>query len=623
MIIKNIQKFLSVAFVVTLLTTYLAPLSVYAATANNYPKPVLRDTASINSTGSQPLKLEGDISITKGNQKVTLSLRDSDVKQVLRMFADRAGLNIIFHDSVKDDQKVTLDMVNISLNDAFKLIMQVSNLTYYIQDNTMIIAAADSAQKLNLSKQDMMTIPVKYVSANIIADFLNKNIFAMNKPGLSNSQIVITNPSKNELLVFGTQNDYLMAKRIVERFDTKPLEEVFVVNHTTPDKMADMLCNVLFKDAGSGGGGGGGGGSSGGGGSKGGMTGGAAAAGGNDINIGEYTVACQYNNSSSAGTLSSLNETSLTIGYFLQRGTISVMGGTPQQMQLIKDFIEKNDKKQPQAFLEVSIIELSEEGSKQFTNSWKVWSSFFTGSFNGDAGVSTSSSYPIVFGDNHYAIDTGTSTTDQYISRITGGPSITYAMNYIISNKKGRVLANPRIIITNGQTSTIDLKADYVKSTSSSALGTVGATGTLQKTYNIASDGPGVKVEITPFISPMGYVTLNITPKYDTIKERIYNTNSSGELTQDLAATLLQHRTLELKNIRIKDSETLVLGGMITEDEQKTVSKIPVLGDLPGVGIFFRSTSTAKDKAELIIMITPKIIKDSEDLVNDNSGTTL
>jgi general secretion pathway protein D len=58
------------------------------------------------------------------------------------------------------------------------------------------------------------------------------------------------------------------------------------------------------------------------------------------------------------------------------------------------------------------------------------------------------------------------------------------------------------------------------------------------------------------------------------------------------------------------------IGGMIREEEQKTVSKIPVLGDLPGIGMIFRNTSSTKEKQELVIMLTPRIIKDSEDVVS-------
>src|SRR5574344_39125 len=182
-------------------------------------KPVLRSPHKkvVKNQGVSLLKLEGNISITKNNSKINLSLRNSDVQQVLRMFADKAGLNIIFHDSVKG--KVTLDLVNVNLNDAFKLIMQVTDLTYYIDHNTMVVMSAQSAKTLNLAKREMASIPVKYLNATNMANFLNKNIFSINEPGLSNSQIAVTNPATNEVLIFGTDNDVRMAKKIINKFD--------------------------------------------------------------------------------------------------------------------------------------------------------------------------------------------------------------------------------------------------------------------------------------------------------------------------------------------------------------------------------------------------------------------
>src|SRR5574344_2262459 len=212
-------------------------------------KPVLRSPHKkvVKNQGVSLLKLEGDISITKNNSKINLSLRNSDVQQVLRMFADKAGLNIIFHDSVKG--KVTLDLVNVSLNDAFKLVMQVNNLTYYVDHNTMVVMDAKAAQGMSLSKKEMASIPVKYVNASNIALFLNQNIFSSNQPGLTNANIAVTNPATNEVLVFGTDNDVRMARKIVAKFDIPPRETQFVVNHTTPKEMANQICTVLFPSS--------------------------------------------------------------------------------------------------------------------------------------------------------------------------------------------------------------------------------------------------------------------------------------------------------------------------------------------------------------------------------------
>jgi type II secretory pathway component GspD/PulD (secretin) len=121
----------------------------------------------------------------------------------------------------------------------------------------------------------------------------------------------------------------------------------------------------------------------------------------------------------------------------------------------------------------------------------------------------------------------------------------------------------------------------------------------------------GMKISVTPFISPDGYLYLNMKPEYATEKDSVYAKN--GETgSNDLVATLLRKNNLDLKNIRIKDGDTLILAGMMKETESKNVSKIPFLGDIPGIGMLFRSTSLDKEKSELVILVTPKIITDSD-----------
>lgn len=322
-------------------------------------------------------------------------------------------------------------------------------------------------------------------------------------------------------------------------------------------------------------------------------------------------------NSSSSGSVefSSLPLLALEISYSPGLGTVNVMGATPHQISLIEDFIKQNDKKEPQAYLEVSIIEVSESGSKTMENSWQVWSKYFSATFaNGT--TATNPLYPIFFkGDRYSVVDmTGDEPEVKYtIQKFSGTPTITYAINYLLENGKARVVANPRILVTNGQESTIDLTSDYVKSVTSQVISGV-TSGAAQRDYDIADDN-GIKVALTAFISPDGYVTLNIKPEYATIKEQVYSPTENSQ-TPDLAATLLQRRNLDLKNVRIKDGETLVIGGMLRDDETKSVKKIPFLGDIPYIGAMFRSTSTKKSKEEMVIMITPKIITDNEDAIS-------
>ena len=534
---------------------------------------------------SQVLKLDSSVTITDSTDKINLSLRDSDVKQVLRMFADKAGLNIIFHSSV--DGVVTLDLVDVSLNDAFKLVLKITNLTYYLDDNTLIVMSAEDSSNEQFSAKEMTVLPVRYVDAAKIAEFLNKNIFAKKRPGLSTTEVATVNTSTNELIIFGMKNDVAVAERIIAQFDKKPLAATYVVNHTTPQEMANLVCNMLKP------------------GESGGATGFAveeeAEGGGGgtteEIKLGESYIACTLSGNVKVGSSVPFDNTSLKITYYPQRGTLQAIGGSQAQLDLIGDFIKENDVKQPQAYVELSILELTEDGSKAFNNNWSVSGGDVNFTFNTDG------------------------TRIGHASR-QGFMKIGWDMSYLLQSKKARILANPKMVVTNGKEAVIDLTSDYVESVDVEFLqtGSVSSSAVAQKTYNIGSD-KGLKVSMTPFISPEGYVTLNVIPEYSTELERItameYGDNAKDG-AEYIAATLLSRRNLDVKNVRIKDGETLIIGGLIQEQTQKNVTKIPILGDLPGIGAAFRTTSSNKIKTELVIMITPKIIRDNEDIGINN-----
>lgn len=607
---NHIKRFLSAA----LLLAFTTPSGIAASMYGNY--------ADTNST-----VLSADVRLTNKNDKITLSLRDSDIQQVLRMFADKAGLNIVFHNSVKG--KITLDLVDMPINEAFNLVLQIGGLNYYTQNNTLIIVAKNSADNASFSKQEMMVFPVNYVDAGKIAQFLNKNVFGMKRAGLSGVDAATVNTATNEIIVFGMKSDAAIVEKVIAQLDREPLTKTFAVNHTTPAEMANMICDMLLPSRGSSGGGGGGGAVSipptpGVGTSLGGaagiMTGGAASSDVDELKLGEGVVACSVATSVASATAAPFDVQNLSVSYFPQRGTITLMGGSLAQQEMVENFIKANDVKQPQAYLEVSIVELNEDGSKEFQNAWNIDSKNWVFSFSGqttsvgrDATPGTKSFIPVQTLNPDGSLQQGYVPQEQWYG---SGSYISWHLNYLIQNKKGRVLANPKLLITNGQESIIDLTQDYVEKVTSeylSSTGTgVGSIGTSQKTYTIGKD-MGIKISLIPFISPEGYVTMNIKPDYATEANQV-----TDPATGNLEATLLSRRNLDLKNVRIKDGETLAIGGLIQESDQKTVSKIPVLGDLPIIGAAFRSSKAEKKKSELVIMITPRIINDGEGSVADS-----
>lgn len=570
-----------------------------------------------------PVNLNQGVKITNSDAKISLSLRDSDVKQVLRMFAQKAGINVIFHSSVSG--KVTLDLVNVTLNDAFLMVLRSAELTYVMDGKNLIVASNAQGTKLSFTKQSLTIIPVKYERAQNIANFLNNNVFGANITGLSNDKIVTSNPATNEIMLFGSQNDVEIARQIVEKLDRKPMINTFKVNHTTPKEMAMLLCSTFVEvnkevsteeedDL--------------------------AEEDDEDdqmdedeeikkVKLGSGIVACRATeevvrgDSENTTTSSSDNEEGaikmfssapLSIVYFQDLGTINVNGGSYEQVKVIKEFIEQNDKKQPMAYVEMSVIELNETGSKEFANEWNLWTPFISLQFDTSQGLSTNANHPTFFmGDRYDVVNSENPSEVRYtVDKYRGDSTLVYRLRYLVQNGKGRVLTNPKIMVTNGQKSTIDMTSDYVKTVKTELITTIDNAG-MSRTYEVGDD-EGLKIELVPFISPDGYVSLNIKPEFATIKERVYAPGQSGE--DELQATLLQRRDLSLNNIRIKDGETLVLAGMIKENETQQTTKIPVLGDLPLVGVFFRTSSNQKSKEELVIMITPHIVYSSDDIAD-------
>ena len=542
------------------------------------------DARSLETT----LRLDATQTITDSNAVVNLSLRDSDLRQVLRMLADKAKLNIVFDKSV--DGKITLDLTNIKVNDAFMVIFKSSQLTYTMDGNTITVMTIENAKKVAYTRQSMTSIPIKYVNAESVAEFLNENLFKSNIFGLSNKPVVTANRRTNQIIVFGTNADVLAIKRLLPILDTKPMVNTFVVNHVTPKEMADLICNSLFYDEDE----------------KEGEDDDSSSDSSDDsddeIILGAGKVACRdISSSSSSGSSSSdsgeglkpFKTTPLTITYFTDSGKITALGGSVEQVEVIKEFIKEHDKKQMMAYVELSVISLNETGSKQFQNAWNLWTPFVSLGFSKDTGfyVGEESDKFFLWKDR---FEGGSSTNNK---------ALVYQLKYIIDQSNGRMLNNPKVVVTNGKKSVIDMTSDYLKSITTQMLQSTasgeGALGTSQTTYEIGSD-EGLLIEIVPFISPDGYVSMNITPEFATIKQ---STN---------AYTLLERRDLELKNVRIKDGETLVLAGLIKENESKTTSKMPILSDLPFIGAFFRSNDTKLTRDELVILITPHILKDNE-----------
>ncbi len=568
---KNLFKLVTACLMVTLLA-----VGTCYAIDNSYPK-------NLKSDFSVPL-LEGGVSITNSPRLITMSLRESDTRQVLRMLADKSGMNIIMHDSVSGT--VTLDLVNVTLNKAFEYVMVMNNLSYWVDGNTLIVASKEASKDLAFAQQKIKSFDVKYENAGRIAEFLNKNIFKLKNPGLTNDEIAMSNPNTNQIMIIGTDKDFDIARKIISQFDKKTETVMFKVNHLSPGKMAGIVCHKVFKSDE------------------------IKDEDGDSEGKGGAKIACSSKDiegSEIEGTFTSFKSTGLVVTYYPDIGTIGVSGATKEQIQLVDEIIAQNDIKQPQAILEVAFLELSATGTKELTPHWGITAGSFNLEFDGGLTIDFNANQKNSKDNNssQSSGNNGTNTTmDATNTNLVNGlrNRITIAMK----QGKGRVLSNPKILVKNNVESKFDVTQEYISNITTQLATTAGSQAISSQTME--TDTYGIKMTIKPTITPDGYIYLDLNPSYSVPTEEIKVSNTSGGETMKLVA----ERDLDLKGIRLKDNETLIIGGLIMEHETKSSNKVPILGDIPVIGVAFRESSKTMEKNELIIIVTPKLINDDE-----------
>jgi type II secretory pathway component GspD/PulD (secretin) len=141
------------------------------------------------------------------------------------------------------------------------------------------------------------------------------------------------------------------------------------------------------------------------------------------------------------------------------------------------------------------------------------------------------------------------------------------------------------------------------------------ATATGVVTTSITPTPVGVQLVVTPRISPDGKVIMRVTPEVSSTAPTNVN------LGNGVTATAINQQTVDTTVIA-GDGETVALGGLITKHDQKEENKVPWLGDLPGVGALFRYRTQTKSKQELLIIMTPHIIRswaDADQILGEES----
>jgi type IV pilus assembly protein PilQ len=159
---------------------------------------------------------------------------------------------------------------------------------------------------------------------------------------------------------------------------------------------------------------------------------------------------------------------------------------------------------------------------------------------------------------------------------------------------RGEVLSNPRLITSNQREAFIrqGQEVGYVTIT--------GGTGGTAATPNVQFKEALLELKVTPTITDDGRVFLNLNVKKDEVQEYI-------TLAGYGSVPILARREINTA-VLVEDGQTVVIGGVYEFTDRESVAKVPFLGDIPFLGNLFKQRGRQKDKAELLIFVTPKVM---------------
>ena len=166
----------------------------------------------------------------------------------------------------------------------------------------------------------------------------------------------------------------------------------------------------------------------------------------------------------------------------------------------------------------------------------------------------------------------------------------------LVNLNKSHVLSTPRIAVMNNEEARILVGTTKPYVTSTTTTTTSGPT----VSEDVKFIDVGVKLHVTPTIHPDGYVTMKIRPEVSSAATYI----TTGQNNQIPIVDTSEVET----TVQVRDGVTIVIGGLIKDEKTGQDSKVPLLGDIPLVGAAFRNTNHLKEKTEIVIFLTPRII---------------
>lgn len=307
-----------------------------------------------------------------------------------------------------------------------------------------------------------------------------------------------------------------------------------------------------------------------------------------------------------------------------------VVTDTPNRMEVIAKVVASLDIPQPQVMLEVEMLDVNKNTVDKLGMNWASAGSFAMTVIS----AARMTGFPLAelsqIGQGAFTKVTNDSTvggdSDKYnVGEINFPTNLSWVFDFLRTQTDSKILARPRLMTLSNRTAEINIITNE-------SIGTV---------QSVSSGGASITTSATEAERSLTGVTLRVTPQvngesgditmflYPSVKNAITSSTfaggtSSGGTSLPTYKDPAERTTKQV--VRVKDGDTVILGGLIRRETSETITKLPFLGDIPFIGNLFRHKYKDKDsERELLVFITPHIVREAPMKLAqaDNSAASL
>jgi type IV pilus assembly protein PilQ len=318
-----------------------------------------------------------------------------------------------------------------------------------------------------------------------------------------------------------------------------------------------------------------------------------------------YSEIIEVNFAKAADLMTIITAESGDDGFLSERGSAIVddrtnsllLKDTAENLRQVKNLVEKLDIPVRQVLIESRIVIANNDFTKELGVRFGASGSSETGGigFSGSSsdlsiGADGDSVTPNADLSDSFNVDlpvTGGATLGLALAKLPLNAVLELELSAMQQEGNGEIISTPRVVTSNQQTATIEQGTEIPYQEASSS----GAT-------SVSFKEALLKLEVTPQITPDDQVVMDLAVSKDDV-----GTIFNGVPSIDTNAVQTQ--------VLVDNGETVVLGGVYEQNKINSVSRVPFFGDLPYVGFLFKNKTKQDDKSELLIFVTPKIIKES------------